>query len=151
MHCLLVFRKMSSLIHFVFSPLASILFIQLLMKLQFITFKCILLNGRPHDVWYNSFSSINISHISCNFQFMVRNIMSDEFPFRQKTFFAFTALQVHGTPHNVWWISFSSKNVSHIYCTSSSWYSTWCFITFFVKNVYHILCMTQHMMFRHFF
>ena len=40
MHCLLVFRKMSFMIHLNFSPLASIIFIHFFMKLQFMdTFK----------------------------------------------------------------------------------------------------------------
>ena len=56
MPTLLVFRKMSFMIHLNFSPLASIIFIQFLMKLEFmdtlkITLNCILLHGSAHDVW----------------------------------------------------------------------------------------------------
>ena len=133
-----------------------------------------------------SFSSKNVYHIYCNiefmvhpimsdeflfvkkrlshwlhFEFMVQNMMSDEFPSRQKTFIAFTALRVHGTAHNVCWISFCQKNVSRIECTSSSWYSPWCFLTFLlvftrfshfpqvfstwifiiIRNLFHIPCI----------
>ena len=62
-----------------------------------------------------------------HFEFMVQPMMFVEFLFRQKTFLTFTALRVRGTPHDVCWISFSSK------------------------NVFHILCMVRHMMFCHFF
>ena len=143
---------MSFLIHFIFSPIASIIFSPYLMNLHFmdtfkITFNCILLHGRAHDVWWISFSSKNISHISCSIEFMVGYIMSDEFPFRQKTFLTFTALRVHGTPHDVWWISFSSKKISHIDCTSSSYYSPWCFITFLLlfTRFSHILHLCVHL------
>ena len=62
-------------------------------------------------------------------------MMFVEFPFRQKTFLAFTAIRVHGTAHDVCWISFSSKNVSHNYCTSSSWYTPLCLLNIlFVKK-----------------
>ena len=134
-------------------------------------------HGREYNVWWIYFSSKNISHIYCTssslFNCMVGNIMFVEFPFRQKTFLAFTALRIHGTIHDVYWISFSSKNVYHIYCTSSSWYthdvcwisfslkndshiyctsSSWythdvCWISFSLKNVSHIYCMLQPMMF----
>ena len=58
---------------------------------------------------------------------MVQPMMFVGFLFPQKTFLTFIALRVCGTPHDVCWISFSSK------------------------NVFHILCMVQHMMFCHFF
>ena len=137
MHCFMEFCKMSSLIHFNFSPLASIIFIHFLMKLQFmdtfkITFNCILLHGRAHDVWWISFSSKNISHISCSIEFMVGYIMSDEFPFRQKTFLTFTALRVHGTAHDA-----SSLSSSKTFITFYAWYSTWCFVTFRQKRISH--------------
>ena len=48
------------------------------------------------------------SHL-LHFEFMVQPMMFIEFPFRQKTFLTFTALRVHGTPHDVCWIYFSSK------------------------------------------
>jgi len=111
-------------------------------------------NGREHNVWWN---------------------LS-----RQKIFLTFTTLRVHVTAHNVWWISFSLKNVSHNYCTSSSWYThdvcwisfSWkTFITFTALRVHgtpmmfvefpvcqkrfshllHFEFMVQHMMFRQFF
>ena len=83
-------------------------------------------HGREHDVWWNLYRQKRFSHL-LHFEFMVHHIMSDAFPFCQKTFLAFTALRIHGTDHDVYWISFSSK------------------------NVFHILCMVQHMMSCHFF
>ena len=73
-----------------------------------------------HSMMPNEFFLVNkyFSHL-LHFNFMVQPMMSDEisleknrlshlqhmmlrhFPFRQKTFLTFTALRVHGTPHDV--------------------------------------------------
>ena len=45
---------------------------------------------------------------------MVHHMMSDEFPFRQKTFLTFTALRVHGTAHDASSLS-SSKTFITFY------------------------------------
>ena len=114
------------------------------------------------QVWYswNYSSWICLKSLLTAFCSMVEPMMSGIIPFRQKTFITFTALRIHGREHNVWWnlsrqktfltftalrvhgtahdassLSFSSKNVSHIYCTSSSWYSPWCLLNiFFVEK-----------------
>ena len=82
-----------------------------------ITLTALRVHGTEHDVWWISFSSKNVYRISCNIEFMVHPMMSDEFLFVKKTFLALTALRVHGRAHDALSLSFSSLHVSRIYCT----------------------------------
>ena len=82
------------------------------------------------------------SHL-LHFEFMEQPMMFVEFPFRQKTFLAFTALLVHGISHSVWLILFRQKT----FLTFYAWCSTWCFVTFFRKTFSHIFHKLQHMNF----
>ena len=116
--CLLNFlfveKRFSHLLHFEFMVQPMMLHHFPFRQKTFLTFTALRVHVSFHDVCWISFSLKNVSHTSCNIEFMVGNIMFVKFPFRQKIFLTFTALRVHGTAYDVCWISFSPKNVSHI-------------------------------------
>ena len=116
-----MFSKMSFLIHLNFSPLASIIFIQFLMKLQFmdmfkITLTAFYHHGRVHDVFCHFYQEKLFLHIL--HKIIVHDVSSLS---SSKTFVAFSAC-----------------------------YSTWCFIIFFVKkclsHFMHFKFMVGHIM-----
>ena len=117
MHNLLVFRKMSFLIHFDFSPLAGIFFLlTFFMKLQFMdTLKSLLTMIQPmHSLLVlrkmNFTIHFNFSLLACIFLLLTFY----EITIHGHVEITFNSILSHEIALGAWWNSFSSFHISHI-------------------------------------